>query len=120
MTCISHYPDGSPSEQVRMREILMKTLEDFSENEDSPTHGFGTAEEALAINSASTAFECFMRLFEYDKHENLSVAMREAVKECSSDEEMQETESEKHRRYQQTCTMGCMEAWKKSKSQMMG
>ena len=40
-------------------------------------------------------------------------AMREAVKECSSDEEMQLTESEKHRRYQQSeqCEVSDPDLW---------
>ena len=74
-------------------------------------HGFGAAEEALGIDSASTASECFMKLLEYDRHEKLSSlltliggarTMRQAVDEEISDKDMQETESEKYWRYQKS------------------
>ena len=65
-----------------MRESLLKTLEDLSDDE-SPTHGFGTVVKNFLVTSASTAFECFMRLFEYDRHENLTRLLTMIVRPCA-------------------------------------
>ena len=74
LSCISHLPESSIAEKLRIREVINET-NDMNEDEDSPHHGLGEPEKLAAVMMAHKAFGCFVGLLEYDGHEEIAVLL---------------------------------------------
>ena len=107
LSCVVHYADSSPTEKLRMPEIV-GDVSNLNEDDESPRHGLGEDEKQLALSEADKASKAMMCLLEYDCFEETSKllsqlggALREA-KPASSDESMpEETQSQRAQRYTQ-------------------
>ena len=105
-TTRTHYTDSSPTEKLRMADIV-GDVSNLSDDE-SPRHGLVEDEKQLALSEADKAFKAMMCLLEYDRFEEmckllgeLGEALRDA-KPASTDASMpEETESHRARRYTQ-------------------
>ena len=106
LSCVAHFPDSSSDERARMLEIFKQTMEEFSDDDESPTHGLGEDEMHAAVQAAKTAFCNVMELLQYERFEEMAPivtmigeSMRSNLRPDSSSEEVMESLSEKARRY---------------------
>ena len=104
LSCISHFPDSSPQELERIKEIFDESY-DLSDDDESPWHNRDEPEVQLAISMSHKAFEHIMGLLEYDTFE-VTVSLMQLIGQGmrnkrptapSEDNESMETETHEQR-----------------------